>query len=121
MQTPMRPAAEVAECSPSFRNVPWPVRPSPGINYNFVTYMYLAGSLLAILFFALEKHILAPLLLGNKPDDESHSLGTTEATNVGGEEGESTESWKEFAKGTSNGFCFVCTISFSLFGAHHLS
>merc|ERR1712194_366434 len=67
---------------------------------------YLAGSLFAILFWTLEKQILAPLLLVNKNDDENDPLVTTKETNVGREEEELTDSWKEFAKGIE-GMYFV--------------
>mmetsp|Transcript_29614 Transcript_29614/g.61820 ORF Transcript_29614/g.61820 Transcript_29614/m.61820 type:complete len:151 (-) Transcript_29614:1062-1514(-) len=84
-----------------FNNVPWPVRPSPGINYNFVAIMYIAGSSLALLFYTLEKVILAPLLEEQDSDDENSLVGSNESINVG--ENDDTEeggdAWEEFAKG----------------------
>jgi hypothetical protein len=82
-----------------FNNVPWPFRPSPGINYNFVTTMYLSGTAIAVLFYLLEKQILAPLLAGD--DEKSSDTSSIER----GDEGEKNdlegggEAWKEFARG----------------------
>lgn len=94
--------AKIAESPSSFSNVPWPVRPSPGINYNFVSIMYLAGLSLAILFYTLEKQILAPLLEdeGDNADNvvnESNESSDVGAINDATEEG--GDAWKEFAKG----------------------
>ncbi|KAL7549326.1 hypothetical protein ACHAWF_012597 [Thalassiosira exigua] len=74
-----------------YGHVPWPVRPSPGINYNFVSAMYLGGSALALMFYSLEKHVLAPLLEEKVIVNESNST-----ENVAEGEG---DSWVEFAKG----------------------
>lgn len=91
------PAAGGAEelPSPSFDNVPWPVRPSPGINYNFVSLMYLAGSAIALLFYVLEKQILAPLLV----DDERSNNNTVAESSEAGDAaaGDGGDPWKEFA------------------------
>ena len=51
-----------------FNNVPWPIRPSPGINYNFVVIMYITGSAIAIFFYLLEKQVLSKLLLEEEVD-----------------------------------------------------
>jgi hypothetical protein len=83
----------------SSRHIPWPVRPSPGINYNFVTIMYLAGSALSALFYSLEKHIFPSILVvnddginGNTPSVESnYSGGDGNDANDGG------DAWKEFS------------------------
>ena len=78
-----------------FSNVPWPVRPSPGINYNFVASMYLAGSAIALFFYTLEKQILAPLLV--EDDEQSNDNNTLSETDDTTQEG--GDVWKEFAKG----------------------
>lgn len=87
-----------------FAKVPWLVRPSPGINYNFVVYMYLAGSVLASLLFLLEKQILEPLLLAGDHDNDhdndiiaTNHTSTNESDNAESEDG--GDAWKEFAKG----------------------
>ena len=54
----------------NFTHVPWPVRPSPGINYDFVSILYFIGCTLALSFYILETQILAPLLLNSKSDDD---------------------------------------------------
>lgn len=78
----------------SYDHIPWPVRPSSGINYDFVVSLYLGGCALAFLFFMLEKQLLAPLLGG---DEDSTNISD------GADGGEDTEKevdpWKEFAKG----------------------
>ena len=84
-----------------FSNVPWPVRPSPGINYNFVAMMYLSGTTIAVLFYLLETQILDPLLAGD--DEKSVDKSFIE----GGDAGEINDvegggdAWKEFARGMS--------------------
>ena len=84
-----------------FAKVPWLVRPSPGINYNFVVYMYLAGSVLALLLFLLEKQILEPLLLADENDN--HNITTNHTSTNDSDDAESEDgggdAWKEFAKG----------------------
>jgi hypothetical protein len=80
------------ETASSFENVPWPVRPSPGINYNFVTILYFSGTIIAIFFYLLEKRILDPLLAG----DDQKSNGTPPAE---GEDAGGGDAWKEFAGG----------------------
>jgi hypothetical protein len=85
----------------SYDHIPWPVRPSLGINYDFIVSMYLGGFGLAIFFFTLEKQILAPLLEG----DEGNAVVDTEE--IGGDDAEKdVDSWKEFAKGMQ-GMYFV--------------
>ena len=91
-------AGEKTEVSPSFINVPWPVRPSPGINYNFVSGMYLAGSAFAVIFFTLEKQMLASLLV-NEGDQEDRVLVASNETKDETGDGDSTDPWKEFTKG----------------------
>jgi hypothetical protein len=76
----------------SFENVPWPVRPSPGINYNFVTILYFSGTIMAIFFYLLEKRILDPLLAGD--DEKSNGTPPVESYDAGG-----GDAWKEFAGG----------------------
>ncbi len=76
----------------SFENVPWPVRPSPGINYNFVTILYFSGTIIAIFFYLLEKRILDPLLAGE--DEKSKGAPPVE----GGDKSVG-DAWKEFAGG----------------------
>jgi Na+/proline symporter len=84
----------------SYRNIPWPVRPSPGINYNFVTIIYLAGSAFAALFYALEKHIF-PSLFG----DSDKNNNTTSSSEMNSDNGDGNDvqdggdAWKEFANG----------------------
>jgi hypothetical protein len=82
-----------------FRNVPWVVRPSPGINYDFVVLMYLAGSVLAVLFFGLEKTILAqPVDGAGSEEDDANNNGLNESGASDGEDKE-VDPWTEFAKG----------------------
>lgn len=83
----------------SSRHIPWPVRPSPGINYNFVTIMYLAGSALSALFYSLEKHIFPSILVvnddginGNTPSVESNYSGGD-----GNDAKDGGDAWKEFS------------------------
>ena len=88
----------------TFNNVPWPVRPSQGINYDFVAMMYLAGSGIAIFFLLLEKQILAPLLLEDENNsysgnNTSSSLEDEAVVEDGTEDGDDINPWKEFAKG----------------------
>ena len=85
-----------------FAEVPWLVRPSPCINYNFVVCVYLSGSVLAFLLFLLEKQILEPLLItGDDNDLDNHSINTDHTSTRGSEDVESENggAWKEFAKG----------------------
>lgn len=88
---------------PNFTHVPWPIRPSPGINYDFVSTLYFIGCTLALSFYILETQILAPLLLNSKSDDAADSTGDTATNNdeSSNEENSSDEgnAWKEFAKG----------------------
>jgi hypothetical protein len=71
--------------APDFSNVPWPVRPRDGINYDFVSTLYLIGSALALSFYLLETKILAPLLVENVVDattnNESDSTSVHEFAN----------------------------------------
>ena len=88
----------------TFDNVPWPVRPSQGINYDFVAMMYLAGSGIAIFFLLLEKQILSPLLLedenNNNSGNNTHEPSLDDAVvEEVTENGEDINPWKEFAKG----------------------
>ena len=86
----------------TFDNVPWPVRPSQGINYDFVAMMYLAGSGIAIFFLLLEKQILSPLLLEDENNNNSGNNTSSLEDDVVEEEsevGEDINPWKEFAKG----------------------
>lgn len=83
--------------SPTFATVPWPVRPRPGINYNFVAGMYLGGCALALFFYVLEKQLLAPLLVDENGDDGDGSNATTSNDDANIEKDD--DSWKEFAKG----------------------
>ncbi|KAL7470983.1 hypothetical protein ACHAXS_011276 [Conticribra weissflogii] len=80
----------------AFSKVPWPVRPTPGINYDFIALMYLGGSALAAFFFVLEKYILAPLLV-----EQSAPNSTMDATIANGDTlpAQDGEQWKEFARG----------------------
>ena len=71
------------------------MRPSPGINYDFVVIMYLVGSGIALLFFLLETQILAPLM----EDDQTKNNTLGELNNQGESGGEEESPWKEFAKG----------------------
>lgn len=85
-------------------NVPWPVRPTPDINYDFVVLMYLAGSSLAFFFFILERQILAPLLVNQNISDLDQEGNTVEdedaINNDKSSEGSwGVEQWKEFARG----------------------
>ena len=88
-----------------FNNVPWPIRPSPGINYNFVVIMYITGSAIAILFYLLEKQVLSKLLLEEEVDNhDSSSNGirnNTQSDSIESTEGsnDDTNPWHEFAKG----------------------
>jgi hypothetical protein len=84
----------------SYDHIPWPIRPSLGINYDFIVSMYLGGCGLALFFFTLEKQLLAPLL----GDEEKEVLDTEE---VGGDDAEKeVDPMKEFAKGMQ-GMYFV--------------
>ena len=86
----------------SFNNVPWPVRPSPGINYNFVTIMYLSGSAIALLFYTLETQMLRSPSETDENDIDI-SLTNQSVDDVTGGEGNGDEEgdnpWAEFAKG----------------------
>lgn len=98
-------SASSADCkeqpSSLFNHVPWPVRPSPGINYNFVATMYLSGTAIAALFYLLEKHILAPLLAGDdEKRDDTSSIDDSDAGKSNNVEG-GGDAWKEFARGMS--------------------
>ena len=84
----------------SYDHIPRPFRPSPGINYDFIVSMYLGGCGLAVLFFALEKQLLSPLLEGDIEQEDIDN--STE----GGEEEKDVDPWKEFAKGMQ-GMYFV--------------
>ncbi len=97
---------------PNFTHVPWPIRPSPGINYDFVSTLYFIGCTLALSFYILETQILAPLLLNSNSggdDNNATDLTVDTATTISNESdgsGSSEESsgdegnaWKEFAKG----------------------
>lgn len=89
---------------PDFSHVPWPIRPSPAINYDFVSTMYFIGSALALSFYLLEMKLLAPLLLteGAAADDDDATTNNNESNTAGKEdkvEGGSNETWKEFANG----------------------
>jgi hypothetical protein len=79
-----------------YDHVPWPVRPSPGINYDFIVSMYLGGCCLFAFFFLLEKQILAPLI---DSGEESDNVKTE--SDVWGEDSTEKEAdpWKDFAKG----------------------
>ena len=79
-----------------FDKVPWLVRPSPGINYDFVAMMYLSGSALAILFFLLERQLLTPLLADDDQLANSTYASAGESDDV---EGDGVDAWKEFARG----------------------
>jgi len=86
----------------TFDNVPWPVRPSVGINYNFVVLMYTVGSIIAVFFYLLEKQVLDPLLVEHSSDNnntlQSNDIKDSE---IEGEEGgeDAANPWKEFARG----------------------
>jgi hypothetical protein len=96
---------------PSFTHVPWPIRPSPGINYDFVSTLYFIGCTLALSFYILETQILAPLLLSSNSGDDDNVADSTvdtatnnnESDDSGSSEEESSNdegnAWKEFAKG----------------------
>jgi len=85
----------------TFDNVPWPVRPSVGINYNFVVLMYTVGSIIAAFFYLLEKQVLDPLLEEGSSDNNNtlQSNDIKESEIKGEEGGEDTNPWKEFARG----------------------
>ena len=84
----------------TFDNVPWPVRPSVGINYNFVVLMYTAGSIIAVFFYLLEKQVLDPLLEEYSSDDNNNTLSNDiKDSEIKEEGGEDTNPWKEFARG----------------------
>ena len=89
-----------------FNNVPWPIRPSPGINYNFVVIMYITGSAIAIFFYLLENQVLSKLLLEEEEVDNHDSSSNGISNNTQSDSIESTEGsnddtnpWHEFAKG----------------------
>ena len=88
----------------TFDNVPWPVRPSVGINYNFVVLMYTVGSIIAVFFYLLEKQVLDPLLVEEDSSDNNDTLQSNDNdikdTEIEGDEGgDDINSWKEFARG----------------------
>ena len=88
----------------TFDNVPWPVRPSVGINYNFVVLMYTVGSIIAVFFYLLEKQVLDPLLVEQDISDNNNTLQSNDNdikdTEIEGDEGgDDINSWKEFARG----------------------
>ena len=86
----------------TFNNVPWPVRPSVGINYNFVVLMYTVGSIIAVFFYLLEKQVLDPLLVEGSSSDNNNTLQSNDIkdSEIKGEEGgEDANPWKEFARG----------------------
>ena len=88
----------------TFDNVPWPVRPSVGINYNFVVLMYTVGSIIAVFFYLLEKQVLDPLLVEQDTSDNNNTLQSNDNdikdTEIEGDEGgDDINSWKEFARG----------------------
>ena len=90
-----------------FNNVPWPIRPSPGINYNFVVIMYITGSAIAIFFYLLEKQVLSKLLLEDDDNNDSsmnsvdYTRNNTQSDSIESTEGsnDDTNPWHEFAKG----------------------
>jgi hypothetical protein len=95
---------------PNFTHVPWPIRPSPGINYDFVSTLYFIGCMLALSFYILETQILAPLLLSSKSDDDDNvtdsTVDTTKNSHESDDSGSSEEkssddgnALKEFAQG----------------------
>ena len=93
---------------PNFTHVLWPIRLSPGINYDFVSTLYFIGCTLALSFYILETQVLAPLLLNSNSDDASDSTvdaattNSNESDDSGSSEGESSDdgnAWKEFAQG----------------------
>ncbi|KAL7480068.1 hypothetical protein ACHAW6_005776 [Cyclotella cf. meneghiniana] len=88
----------------SFDHVPWPVRPSLGINYDFIVSMYLGGCCLAILFFILEKRILAPLIDTRGSAENNDGAENNIGDDVNSEK--DIDPWKEFAKGMQ-GMYFV--------------
>jgi len=85
----------------TFDNVPWPVRPSVGINYNFVVLMYTVGSIIAVFFYLLEKQVLDPLLVEHSSDNNNtlQSNDIKDSEIEGDEGGEDANPWKEFARG----------------------
>jgi len=85
----------------TFDNVPWPVRPSVGINYNFVVLIYTVGSIIAAFFYLLEKQVLDPLLEEDDTINNNDTLSNDiKDSEIKGEEGgEDANPWKEFARG----------------------
>lgn len=84
--------------------VPWIVRPSPGINYDFVLMMYLAGSAFAVFFYALEKHVFPSIFGGGggEGDDQNSGNSTSFLERAVGADGNDAQdgggdAWKEFA------------------------
>ena len=80
--------------------------------------MYLAGSSLALLFYTLEKYILAPLL-EEEGDNEDNFLNESNETSDGANDDteEGGDAWKEFAKGMEGMyFIFVPFIPCLLWG-----
>lgn len=86
----------------SYDHIPWPVRPSIGINYDFIVSMYLGGCGLALFFFTLEKQLLDPLL----HDDNIDTQENDNAIEAEQEIEKEVDPWKEFAKGMQ-GMYFV--------------
>ena len=84
---------------PMFSQVPWPVRPREGINYDFVATLYLIGSTLALSFYLLETKILAPLLVENDPVVDAVTSNENDSTISTDDNGEGGNAWKEFANG----------------------
>lgn len=84
----------------TYNHVPWPVRPSTGINYDFIVSMYFGGCALALIFFTAEKRLLAPLL-----DQDSIAIDV-DTVDEGEGTDEEVDPWKEFAKGMQ-GMYFV--------------
>ena len=86
-----------------YDHIPWPVRPSIGINYDFIVSMYLGGCGLALFFFTLEKQLLDPLLedAGIDAEENDNAIEVEQDT-----EKEEVDPWKEFAKGMQ-GMYFV--------------
>jgi hypothetical protein len=83
-----------SDSAADFSHVPWPVRPRDGINYDFVSTLYLIGSALALSFYLLETKVLAPLLVEN----DVHATTNIES-GTDGNDGEDGNAWKEFANG----------------------
>jgi len=115
---------EPAMMNNSYRNIPWPVRPSPGINYNFVAMMYLAGSAFAALFYALEKYIF-PSLLGDSGQD-NNTTSSREINNDNGDDNDvkdGGDAWKEFANGMEGMYLifipFIPCLLWSLIVRHY--